>query len=381
MYNILVVRGDNMKKRTYKTSNEEVSLLGFGCMRFPMNEDGTINKKETFKMMDYAYEQGVNYYDTAYPYINGTSEIIVGEWLSSKERSSLYLATKSPVWDLHSMEDFYAKLNEQLSKLQTEYIDYYLLHALDKSKWDQINAFDLIAHLDEVKASGKVKKIGFSFHDEYPMFEEILNSYDWDFCQIQYNYMDVDYQAGKKGYELAKSKGIPVIIMEPIKGGQLANVPQEIKTLFNEVAPQKSDASMAMRFVGSHEHVLTVLSGMSTLEQVKDNVNTFQDFVPFSEEEYTVIEKARKIFLERVQVLCTQCGYCMPCPFGVNIPRNFTILNNSHIYDNFAGGKSRYCDLKEAAAHTCVGCRVCVDKCPQHIDIPEKLLQVKEELQ
>ncbi len=370
----------NMEKRQFKNTNEKVSLLGFGCMRFPTQDDGKINRKEAFKMLDYAYDKGVNYYDTAYPYHGGESEIVVGEWLATKDRSSLYLATKSPVWSINSIEEFNAKLNEQLAKLQTEYIDYYLLHALDQTKWTQLNAYHLLDHLSEVVKSGKVKKIGFSFHDEYPLFEEIIHSYPWDFCQIQYNYMDTEYQAGLKGYDLASEKGIPVVIMEPIKGGQLAKVPNDIRILFDEVAPNYSDSAMALRFLGSHPNVLTILSGMSLMEHIEDNTNTMNHFECFTEAEYAVIEKAREVFLSRVQVLCTKCAYCMPCPLGVDIPGNFTVLNNAYIYDNFAIAKQHYSFMSGSTADKCVNCKVCISKCPQHIDIPEKLLQVRKEI-
>lgn len=368
-----------MKYRTKEKTQATTSLLGFGCMRFPTLENGTINEEETFRMLDAAYGRGVNYFDTAYLYHEGTSETVVGKWLQTKKRDSLYLVTKNPIWLAHNWDEFDQYLEEQLTKLQTDYIDFYLLHALSQERWDNIKKMNLLPHLDEVKASGKAKRIGFSFHDEYELFEEILNSYDWDFCQIQFNYMDVDYQAGLKGLKLAESKGIPVVIMEPIKGGQLANVPDEIKTVFQGIHPDWSDASWALRWVATHENVYTVLSGMSTMEQVEDNLNTFDEFVPLNEEEIQAIQKAKALFDARIQVPCTGCRYCMPCPFGVDIPRNFKLWNRAHVYNLFDNCKASYAAMDKEKAAFCQKCRACMAQCPQHIQIPDKLEEVNKE--
>lgn len=208
-----------MKYREKGKIPARTSLLGFGCMRFPVNEDGKINRPETMKMLDYAYEHGVNYIDTAYPYHNFESEEVVGQWVATKPRGSFYLVTKSPTWMCKDIADFDRILEEQLTKLQTSYIDFYLLHALSRERWEHIKEMNLLPHLKSVLDSGKVRRIGFSFHDDYEVFEEILNAYDWDFCQIQFNYMDTEIQAGLRGYGLAKAKNIPMTIMEPVKGG------------------------------------------------------------------------------------------------------------------------------------------------------------------
>lgn len=368
-----------MKYRTKERTQATTSLLGFGCMRFPVHKDGSINEEETFKMLDLAYQRGVNYFDTAYLYHEGTSETVVGNWLKTKKRDSLYLVTKNPVWLAHNYDEFDYYLNEQLNRLQTDYFDFYLLHALDQDRWNNIKKMNLIDHLDDVKASGKAKRIGFSFHDDFALFEEIIHSYPWDFCQIQLNYMDVDYQAGLKGLELAESLGIPVVVMEPIKGGQLANVPDVIKTVFRGIHPDWSDASWALRWVASHENVYTVLSGMSTMEQVNDNLNTFDEFSPLNEEEFSAIAQAKALFDARIQVPCTGCRYCMPCPFGVDIPRNFKLWNRAHVYNLFDSCKESYGNMDKAQAAYCQKCGACIAQCPQHIEIPNRLEQVKKE--
>ncbi|MBQ7888947.1 MAG: aldo/keto reductase [Erysipelotrichaceae bacterium] len=368
-----------MKKRYFEKTNAETSLLGFGCMRFPVLEDGTINEELTFKMLDTAYEQGVNYYDTAYPYHGGESERVVGKWLQTKPRESLYVVSKSPVWKIEKPEDFDTILNEQLEKLQTSYLDFYLLHALSAERWDIVKKFDLIERAEKARAEGKIKRLGFSFHDEYEVFEDILNAHDWDFCQIQFNYMDTQIQAGLKGYELAKSKNIPMVIMEPIKGGQLANVPEEVKSVFQSIHPDWTDASWALRFVASFDNVYCVLSGMSDMAQTEDNLKTFNEFEPLTKEEFAAIAKAKDLFDARVQVPCTGCRYCMPCPFGVDIPQCFKILNNASIYNRWENGKKQYQHL-EGKAELCQKCGACMTQCPQHIEIPDMLERVTEQL-
>ena len=369
-----------MKKRFFEKTNAETSLLGFGCMRFPVLEDGkTINEELTFKMLDEAYDRSVNYYDTAYPYHHGESERVLGKWVKTKPRESLFVVSKSPMWNIKEPEDFNRILDEQLSKLQVDYLDFYLLHCLDKEKWEMIQKFDLIGLAEQARKDGKIKRLGFSFHDEYEVFEEILNAHDWDFCQIQFNYMDTQIQAGIKGYELAKSKGIPVAIMEPVKGGQLANVPDEIKDVFQSIHPDWSDASWALRFAASFDNVYCVLSGMSNMEQTLDNLNTFDQFEPLNQEEFAAIAKATELFNARVQVPCTGCSYCMPCPFGVDIPRCFRILNNAFIYNQMESGKKRYASI-EGKAELCQKCGACMVQCPQHIEIPSKLEVVTKQL-
>lgn len=357
----------------------EVSLLGFGCMRFPETEDYSIDKEAVFKMLDYAYQNGVNYYDTAYPYLHRQSEGLLGEWLQTKERSTLFVATKSPVWLVEKHEDYYTYLEEQLTKLQTDYIDFYLLHALTKERFESLKKYDVFSFLDEMKAKGVIKQVGFSFHDDYEVFEEIIHAYPWDFCQIQLNYMDVNYQAGMKGYELATSLNIPVVIMEPVKGGLLAKVPDNVREIFDQYHPEWSDASWSFRWLGSLPNVMTVLSGMSAMDQVKDNIRTFETFTPLTTVENEILEEAGKLYNKRTKVLCTSCQYCMPCPSGVNIPGNFRCYNTAFIYQNKEIAKQSYQMLgADAQADKCIQCGICMEQCPQHIQIPDELQNVKQ---
>ena len=373
-----------MKYRKLEKLNKEVSLLGFGCMRFPTTEDGHIDEVRAMAMMDEAIASGVNYIDTAYPYHDGESEIFVGKVLKKYPRESLFLATKMPFFSMmQTKEDPERLFNEQLQKLDVEYFDFYLLHCLNKDFWhNKVLGLGALDFCIEMQKQGKIKHLGFSFHDDYEVFEEILNYRDWDFCQIQYNYMDTNIQAGDRGYELAASKGVPVIVMEPIKGGALANLPEDITKIFKEYDPNATNSRWALRWVATHPNVKVILSGMSSEEHVKDNLETFSlDRVELNEEELQVVANARKAIEERVKNGCTGCSYCMPCPFGVDIPRNFALWNQASMYGNYEKTKQRYAALKEAQASYCKECGKCEKVCPQSIKIRENLKQVKLELE
>ena len=362
-----------MEMRRIDKLGVTTSLLGFGCMRFPTLEDGSIDREKSVKMLDMAFERGVNYFDTAYPYHQGESEPFLGEYLNGKERDSYFLATKLPVWEINSVEDAGAMFEKQLSRLQKDYVDFYLLHALDRKEFRKMRDLGVIDFCEELKKQGKIRFLGFSFHDDYSAFEEIVNYKDWDFCQIQYNYMDVAEQAGDRGYNLTVEKNIPLIIMEPVKGGSLAGLPEDIRKILG--SPEKSTASFAMRFVGSRSNVKVILSGMSTMEQVEDNLNTFADFQPLTEEEENNIVKVRDALNARVKNGCTGCRYCMPCPKGVDIPRNFKIWNNYSIYGDEEELRRRIDELIRdgAGASQCVSCGLCEMKCPQRILVRDNL--------
>ena len=326
-----------MEKRKIKKLGIETSLLGFGCMRFPTTKDGKIDEKTAMQMLELAYENGVNYFDTAYVYHNGESEVFTGKVLDRFPRHTYYLATKLPVWEVNKPEDVERLLDEQLTKLHKDYIDFYLLHALDGARWDKMVELGVPEICEKMKEKGKIKYLGFSFHDDYSAFEKILTARDWDFCQIQLNYMDIDTQAGLKGYRLAEERNVPMIIMEPLKGSKLAVLPDEIEKIFKKAKPDKSVASWALRWVATKPNIMTVLSGMSNMEQTIDNLDTFIHFEPMSTQENNIVMKAAATIRKRVANECTECGYCMPCPAGVNIPQNFHIWNQYHMYMN-AGG-------------------------------------------
>lgn len=371
-----------MEKRKIEKLNVETSLLGFGCMRFPTTKDGKIDEEIATKMLDDAYEKGVNYFDTAYVYHGGESEIFTGKVLDRYPRDSYYLATKLPVWDVKTPEEVERLLDEQLSKLHKDYIDFYLLHALNGERWDEMVQLGVPEICEKMKEKGKIKYFGFSFHDDYDAFEKIINARDWDFCQIQLNYMDTDIQAGLKGYRLAEEKNVPVVIMEPIKGGNLATLPDEIEKIFKDARPDKSVASWALRWVASKSNVMTVLSGMSTMEQVKDNLDTFVNFEPMNDNENNIVIKAADAIRGRVANGCTGCGYCMPCPAGVNIPQNFRIWNQYHMYMNEGGlNWMWYNEIKDdEKAEKCIKCGKCEQVCPQKLAIRENLATMDEEI-
>lgn len=370
-----------MEYRSMDKLGVKPSMLGFGCMRFPQKEDGSIDEVESEKMLDKAIEAGVTYIDTAYPYHNGESEPFVGRVLKKYKRDSFYLATKLPIWKVETIEDVKATFEEQLNRLQVDYVDFYLLHALSKERWEKILKLGVLDFCKEMKEQGKLKYIGFSFHDSYEVFEEILTSWDWDFCQIQYNYMDTRHQAGDRGYALAEKLGVPMVIMEPIKGGSLAVLPEDIAAMYKEADQEASISSWALRWVGTHSNVKVILSGMSTYSQVLDNLKTFETFKPLNQEEQALVKKVAATIRSRVKNGCTGCRYCMPCPFGIDIPKNFAIWNQEAMYGNPAAAKRKYeRELAESArADQCRKCGACEKECPQAISIREDLVRVKED--
>lgn len=358
----------------------KTSLLGFGCMRFPTTADGKIDEERAQQMLEEAYAAGINYYDTAWPYHNGESEPFVGRAMKRYPRESFYFATKLPCWNVKTREDAVKIFTQQLEHLQTDYIDFYLLHALNKNSFHEMCELGVLEDLVELKKQGKIKYLGFSFHDNYEAFEEILTYRDWDFCQIQYNYMDTEEQAGDKGYALCEKRNVPIIIMEPIKGGALASYAPEVEEIFKAARPEKSIASWALRWVASKPQVKVVLSGMSTGEQVKDNLETFKKFEPLSETELETVEKVIKEIKSRIKNGCTGCRYCMPCPAGVNIPGNFSMWNAYGMYNNAGAAKWRYFNemKEEERSNQCVSCGACESVCPQKLPIREHLAMITE---
>lgn len=366
-----------MDKRQFENLGVETSLLGFGCMRFPVTEEGKIDEEQSQKMIDYALTNGVNYIDTAYFYHDGESESFVGKALEKYDRSSYFLATKLPVWILKDRQETKKVVEEQLRRLRTDYIDFYLLHTLDRKKWDIVLENDILSILEELREEGKIRYIGFSFHDEYEVFQEIIQYRKWDFCQIQLNYMDTEIQAGLKGYHLAERLGIPMVIMEPVRGGALANFSEEMNAKFTALDEYATIASYALRYVAGLPNVKVILSGMSSMEHVKDNIKTFSPFILLNERESSVIEEIRDILQARVQNGCTGCGYCMPCPQGVNIPDNFKVWNTYHMYQKFDPVRFEWARIgKKSRAEHCIQCGECEKKCPQKIKISQDMPRV-----
>lgn len=374
--------GVEMEKRKFDKLGIETSLLGFGCMRFPTTQDGKIDEARAERMLDRAIVAGVNYIDTAYPYHNGDSEPFVGRVLQKYDRDSFYLATKLPLWAVNSLDDAKRIFGEQLARLQTDHVDFYLLHAIGKTSWEKVKQLGIVEYCEQLKAEGRIRYFGFSFHDGYEAFEEIIRARDWDFCQIQYNYMDTKEQAGDKGYELAKSLGVPMVIMEPVKGGSLANFSDDINEKFAKMDPKASIASWALRWVGSHDNVKVILSGMSTEEQVEDNIKTFDSFRPLSEKEEEGIREIVEELKGRVQNGCTGCRYCMPCPAGVNIPGNFSAWNRYHMYGTYEHVKRTWeVEIpEEAKAKNCIKCGKCEASCPQKLSIRADLEKAQKDL-
>ncbi len=369
-----------MEKRIFGKTGVEVSPLGFGCMRLPLGQTETqsdIDVAEATKMIRHAIDNGVNYIDTAYPYHAGQSEVVVGNILQDGYREKVYLATKCPIWELKTEDDFYRIFDEQLHKLQTDHIDFYLLHALNQERLDTILKFNLYEKVEKLKAEGKIKYIGFSFHDVFETFPKILDSYDnWDFCQIQLNYLDTDYQAGLKGLELAKERNLGIVIMEPVKGGRLASIPQSMVDIFKSANKERADVAWAFDYLYDFPEISVVLSGMSTMEQVEQNIEIANNA---SANSLTVAEKeayvnAKKTFDSIKTIPCTNCKYCIPCPHGVDIPANFTISNEYTLFGGLELRSTEYAKLGEKGmASNCVGCKVCESKCPQNIIISEEL--------
>lgn len=352
-----------MKYRSF--CGEKVSVLGFGGMRFPKTENDKINRSEAADMLMRAYEGGVNYFDTAYFYHDGESEEFFGEALE-KIRDKIFIATKAPVYAMEKEEDFEIFFENQLKRLKTDYVDFYLLHALGKDSWEnKVKKFNVIPKLKKLKQEGKVKHIGFSFHDSFDVFKKIIDYFDeWEFCQIQYNYIDIENQAGKKGLEYANSKGLDVIVMEPLLGGKLASPPDMVKRTLDS---SKEPVEWALDFVWNHKEISLLLSGMSTMQQVVDNL-VYADGAEtgkLSDSEMKMLLNTRKVYLTNAFVPCTKCLYCMPCPFGLDIPAIYDAYNST-----VSKGMEKAEEMYSLIAHKadeCRKCGACEKKCPQGI--------------
>lgn len=375
-----------MQYRKMGKTGVEVSALGFGAMRMPIidKQDDKIDEEKAIAMIRTSIDAGVNYLDTAYPYHAGQSEILCGKALQDGYREKVYLATKMPSWELKEEGDMERILDEQLSKLQTDCIDFYLLHTITVAYWDTYKKLDYKSFLKKAQAEGKIKYIGFSFHDTYDLFKEVVDDFDWDFCQIQLNYLDENYQAGLEGMKYAASKDMGVIIMEPLRGGMLAReeLPKELKAIWDSAPNKMTPAEWALRYLFDYPEISTILSGMSTMEQVEQNIATAKAGLPnsLSAKEKEIVESAKSFYQSRIRVNCTNCRYCMPCPSGVNIPELFWAYNHDSIFEDF--GKAKFWTTgfipESARAHNCTECGICMEHCPQNIEIPTHMAKITE---
>ncbi|WP_410508532.1 aldo/keto reductase [Methanosarcina hadiensis] len=381
-----------MLYRKMPKNGDELSILGFGCMRLPMKEDGSIDEERATRQIRYAIDQGVNYVDTAWPYHMEQSEPFLGHALADGYREKVKLATKLPSWLIKSREDMDKFLNAQLEKLNTDHIDYYLIHALVGELWDYIEKLDVADFLDKARADGRIINAGFSFHGSGDEFKRIVDAYDWDFCQIQYNFLDEKNQAGTEGLEYAASKGLGVIIMEPLRGGYLASpVLPAVQEIWDEAPAKRTAAEWALRWVWNHPHVTVILSGMNEEKHIQENLAAADRAYPNSltEAELQLVKKVERKYREIMKAGCTGCRYCMPCPGGVNIPLCFETYNNLYMSDNAGETKFMYAARlggilsggETEFASRCIQCGECLEKCPQHLDIPVILESVVEELE
>ncbi|MEW6244637.1 MAG: aldo/keto reductase [Bacillota bacterium] len=377
-----------MQYRDFGRHGFKVSALGFGTMRLPVidGDNRKVDEDEAIKMIRYAIDHGVNYLDTAYPYHGGHSENVLGKALKDGYRERIKVATKLPVWLLKTQEDFEKYLSEQMERLKLQHIDLYLLHALDRNLWKTVEELDLLECLENAKREGRVGLTGFSFHDNLDLFKQIVDSYPWDFCQIQLNYVDDTFQAGVEGLKYAAAQGIPVVIMEPIKGGRLAeNQPEEVGQILDRAAVRRTPAEWALRWVLNHSEVTVALSGMSTMQQVAENINTVLDAYPGSltGEELSLLSEAKQAFLQRVKVGCTRCNYCVPCAQGVLIPDIFYLYNDIYVYGRGEAASRIYARFVAAnkSASACVECGECEQKCPQGLKIMDLLKDAHSSLQ
>lgn len=365
-----------MQYRAFGRTGWQASALGFGCMRLPtIGEQRDINEPEALRMVRYAIDHGVNYLDSGYGYHNGNSEKFLGRALQDGYRAKVWLATKLPCWAVKEAGDFDRLLNEQLERLQTDYLDVYLLHGLAKERWTAVHDLGILAWAERAMAAGRFRRFGFSFHDKVDVFKEIIDAFDgWAMCQIQYNFMNEEDQAGTKGVEYAASKGLAVVAMEPILGGRLANPPEVVKALWASAETQRRPAEWALQWLWNKPEIAIALSGMSTMEQVEQNVAAAERsrVGSLTDEELSLVAQVRTKYRDLCPIPCTECRYCMPCPNGVDIPRNFGLYNNGVMYNVADESRRWYTHLKEEArAKACIQCRECEPKCPQKIEIGE----------
>ena len=378
-----------MLYRKIPKTEDTLSILGFGCMRLPQ-KFFRIDEKRATHQIHYSIDKGVNYFDTAMPYHMGASEVFLGRALSNGLRKKVKIATKLTSFYVKKHEDLDSVLTMQLDNLQTDYIDYYLLHSLAQGVWNSLLAMDVLTFLDRAKMEGRIINAGFSFHGDRETFKEIVDAYDWDFCQIQYNILDETNQAGKKGLKYASKKGLGIIVMEPLRGGALVTkVPPPVSSIWKEGGLFRTPVEGALRWIWNHPEVTCVLSGMNDEKHIEENINIASEALPGSlnEKELKLITRARDKFRELYKVDCTGCRYCMPCASGVDIPQSFEVSNNCHAFGrrflDKLMGQLRLSGLGSDPGFPslCTKCMECTEKCPQNLKIPDLLEGVSRDFE
>jgi predicted aldo/keto reductase-like oxidoreductase len=377
-----------MLYRKIEKNGDELSVLGYGCMRLPQTNKGDpgfsfgkIDEERARNQIYGAIDKGVNYFDTAMLYHNGTSETFLGKILSNSYRDKIHLATKLLHIYVNTREDMDRLLDSQLAKLQTDYLDYYLIHALNRVNWEKLKSLGVLDFLEAAKKDQRIRNTGFSYHGDPETFKEIIDAYDWPVCQIQYNYLDELNQAGKQGLKYAAKNNVGVIVMEPLRGGKLGGeIPAAVQTIWDEASYNRSPAEWALRWVWNHPEVSVVLSGMNEEDHIEENIRVAGEALPqsLSQDELELIKRVKKEYNALTKIGCTGCNYCMPCPNGVNIPSCFDFYNSAYLFDN----KLRYNMLyftflaKSEMASMCEDCGECEEKCPQGLPIRQHLEQV-----
>ena len=375
-----------MKYRTMGKLGIQSSAFGLGCMRFngPASGDSIIDEQKAISLIRQAIDGGVTYMDTAYVYLNKTSETVLGKALRDGYRDKVTIATKVPPELVHSRAEMEEVFESELKKLQTDHIDFYLMHALDKERWEMFKKIGAPEFFDDLKKAGRIRFKCFSFHGPYEEFEYILNDYDWDMVQIQYNFMDINNQAGTKGLELAGSKGIPVVIMEGLLGGRLAKAPANVQALYDAFPVKRTPVEWGFRWLCNRPEVAVVLSGCNEPEQIEENLRIFDTVEAgiMSAEELQLMDNVREAYNSRTKIGCTGCRYCMPCPNGVNIPGIFKVWNDVSLYDTDPAKNQSLKEIvsKNSGAGNCVACGACEAACPQHLEIIEGLKQAWKDL-
>ncbi|MDR2899472.1 MAG: aldo/keto reductase [Clostridiales bacterium] len=379
-----------MQYRNYGKTGMKVSALGLGCMRLPRIYDGSgkaqVDREKAYELIRYAANNGINYFDTAFTYHNKTSEEVLGEALEGELRKKVHIATKQPLAVMTTQDDIRRNLEGTLKKLRTDYLDVYIIHNIVNTSWETIKNRNIYAEFEKFKKEGLIKNIGFSFHGTYDVFKDILKYADWDMCQIQQNMLDTAFEATEQGIFDAGEKGCALVIMEPLKGGGLANMPPSVKAIYDEYPEKRGPVEWAFRHVINYPQVSTILSGMTTMEQLKENIALFsrEDFAPncLSDKEKDILLRAKVAYEALIGVPCTKCEYCLPCPQGINIPGIFSRYNDGTMFGDFSQPKRSYMLFSNSnpAADKCVECGACESKCPQHIKIIEELKVAHEAL-